>query len=123
VSGVSLREGAFEFVQGDAALSPRFNTGLSRRDWIASPGVVVEAQILSAKSGTNTPWGPTFYTSRNSGSGVERRREDLYGEAPPVDSQRARRLPGHCVLRSLLGSREQQWQALAVPQTTASRPN
>lgn len=92
-----LREGAFEFVQDGAVLSQRFNTGLSRPPGLDSIAEVrVETNIssaknnrpstaiLSTKSGTNALHGAAFYTGRNNGFGVARRREDFYDEAPKL---------------------------------------
>ena len=93
-----LRDGSMEFLQDGAVISDR-NTGrISERP----PGIdTIEefrvetsvpsakfsrpaSTILSTRSGTNEFHGSLFYTGRNNGFGVARRRQDFFSKPPQL---------------------------------------
>ncbi len=93
-----LRDAAMEYVQDGAVLDRRFHGTLPSRP----PGLdtvnefrvetsVPSAKlsrpamtVISTKSGANRWHGATFYTARNNGFGVARRRQDYYDKPPQL---------------------------------------
>ncbi len=93
-----LRDAAMEYVQDGAVLDRRFQGTMPSRppglDTVNEFGVETSVSsaklsrpattVISTKSGANRWHGGVFYTARNNGLGVARRREDYYDKPPEL---------------------------------------
>ncbi|MFB3828214.1 MAG: TonB-dependent receptor [Bryobacteraceae bacterium] len=93
-----LRDGSLQFVQDGASISDANITQLTTRPpgldtiqeyrvemSVASARFTAPATtLLSTRSGTNQLHGSLFYTGRNNGFGLARRREDFYTKPPQL---------------------------------------